>query len=321
MKRGEIVGGRQFGKKLNKERKKYREVYEQFIQQLKIRGRAEQTIRSYHYHNKYFMEFLGEDIYCDEITLSTLEDYILYIREKKGITNGITINSYLRNISPIIKFCMKKGYILEEFLIPEVKEQEVIKEIYTNEELHDLLEKPKERDFVELRTWTIIWTFASTGIRARELRELLVKNVDLYNKTINVNKTKNKKARILPISHSFSEVLEEYLQLRGGEGEDYLFCSVCNTQLAMSSLQKCIKNYCNKRGIEKTSLHLFRHTFITNAVNQNVSPLILQRITGHSTMKELNRYYNARTTDLASVIDEIAPKSDKKESYFKKRGK
>nr|WP_243187052.1 site-specific integrase [Clostridium muellerianum] len=215
---------------------------------------------------------------------------------------------------------MKKGYILEEFLIPEVKEQEVIKEIYTGEELHDLLEKPKERDFVELRTWAIIWTFASTGIRARELRELLIKNVDLCNRTINVNKTKNKKARILPISHSFGEVLEEYLQLRSGEGEDYLFCSVYNTQLAMSSLQKCIKKYCNTRGIEKTSLHLFRHTFITNAVNQNVSPLILQRITGHSTMKELNRYYNARTTDLASVIDEIAPKSDKKESYFKKRG-
>ena len=89
----------------------------------------------------------------------------------------------------------------------------------------------------------------------------------------------------------------------------------------MSSLQKCIKNYCNSRGIKKTSLHLFRHTFITNAVNKNVSPLILKRITGHSTMKELNRYYNARTTDLTSIIDEIAPKSDKKESYFKKSKK
>lgn len=86
---------------------------------MKIKGRAEQTIKSYHYHNKYFMKFLEKDVYCDEITLGTLEDYILYIKEKKG-------------------------YILENFLIPEVKEQEVIKEIYTNEELHDLLEKPKK---------------------------------------------------------------------------------------------------------------------------------------------------------------------------------
>lgn len=319
MKRGEVVGTRQFGRKLNRERKKYSELYEQFIQQLKIKGRSEQTIQSYYYHNKYFMQFLGGDIYCDEITSSTLETYIRYIQDTKGITNGITINSYLRNISPIIKFGMKKGYILEEFMIPAVKEQEVIKEIYTQEELHDLLEKPKKRDFVELRTWAIIWTFASTGIRARELRELLVKNVDLLNRTINVNKTKNKKARILPISISLAEVLEEYLILRGGEGEDYLFPSVYETQLAMSSLQKTIKSYCNSRGIEKTSLHLFRHTFITNAVNKNVSPLILKRITGHSTMKELNRYYNAKTADIVNVIDEIAPQSDKKESYFKKK--
>lgn len=321
MKRGEIVGKRLFTKKSNNERKKYSEVYKQFIQQLKIKGRAEQTIQSYHYHNQYFMKFLGEDVYCDEITLNTLEDYIVYIKEKKGITNGITINSYLRNISPIIKFCIKKHYIMEDFQIPVVKEQTIIKEIYSDEELHDLLEKPKKYNFVDLRTWTILWTLSSTGIRARELRELLVKNVDLLNKTIIVNKTKNKKARILPISSSFYKVLEEYLELRGGEREDYLFCSVYNSQLAMSSLQKSVKDYCNARGIEKTSLHLFRHTFITNAVNKNISPLILQRITGHTTLKELNRYYNAKTSDLNDVIDEIAPKTNKKESYFKKSTK
>ena len=73
---------------------------------------------------------------------------------------------------------------------------------------------------------------------------------------------------MLPLSSSFSEVIEEYLQAREGEAEDYLFCSVYNTQLAMSSLQKSIKNYCNERRIAKTSLHLFRHTFITNAVNK-----------------------------------------------------
>ncbi|WP_180964109.1 hypothetical protein [Haloimpatiens massiliensis] len=47
---------------------------------------------------------------------------------------------------------MRKGCILEEFLIPAVKEQEVIKEIYTDEELHNLLEKPKKHILLELRT-------------------------------------------------------------------------------------------------------------------------------------------------------------------------
>jgi integrase/recombinase XerD len=318
LKKGEIVGKRQFGKNTAKVQKTYSQLFEEFMNQLKIKGRAEQTLKSYKHHSKYFMDFLKKDINCDEITLSTLNDYIIYIKEVKNITNGTTINSYLRNISPVLKYGIKKGYILEEFEMPVVKYQETFKEIYTVNELNDLLNKPSKRDFVTLRTWTIIWTFASTGIRARELRELRIKNVDLLNRTIIVNQTKNKKARILPISSSFLEVLEEYLSVRNGEGEDYLFCSVFNECLAMSSLQKAVKNYCNERGIEKTSLHLFRHTFITNAVNKNVSPLILQRITGHSTMKELSRYYNAKTIDMVDVIDEIAPCSNKKENYFKK---
>lgn len=107
------------------------------------------------------------------------------------------------------------------------------------------------------------------------------------------------------------------MALRGGAGDDYLFCSIYNEILAMASLQDSVKLYCNERGIDKTSLHLFRHTFITNAVNCGTSPLILQRITGHSTMKELNRYYNSRIEDIVNVIDNIAPKNNSRKSSFK----
>jgi len=319
VKKGEIVGSRKLGKNFTKERKLYSELSQEFLNILKIRGRSQQTITSYTYHNKYFMEFLG-DKYCEDITLDTLDDYILYMRGVKEIKNGTTINSYLRNISPILKYAMKKGYILEDFLIPSVKEQETFKAIYTAEELDKLLSKPRKKDFTRYRSWAIIWVLSSTAIRARELRELKVKNLDLFNRTILLNFTKNKKARYVPVSESLEYVLIDYLEVRKGDGEDYLFPSVYNSQLAMSTLQKVMKNYCNERGIEKTSLHLFRHTFITNAVNKNVSPLILQRITGHSTMKELNRYYNAKTTDMVNVIDEIAPRSNKRKVILKKEG-
>lgn len=316
MRRGDIKGTQLF-KERTDNKKTYRELFAEFMLSIKVKGRSEYTLRSYKYHNKYFSEFLGADTLCRDITESTLEDYILYIQDVKQITNGITINSYLRNISPIIKFGVKKRYILQDFEIPVVKYQETFKEIYTTEELQTLLQKPKKKDFVSIRTWAILWTFASTGIRARELRELKVKGVDLLNRTITVNATKNKKARYLPISNSLAEVLTEYLAFRSGAGDDYLFPSVYGEQMAQSTLQKCIKVYCNKKGVEKYSLHLFRHTFITNAVNQNVSPLILQKITGHSTMKELSRYYNAKTTDMVGIIDDIAPKMNRRESIFK----
>lgn len=316
MRKGDIKGGQLFKQK-QEIKKTYMELFEEFMLSIKIKGRSEYTLRSYKHHNKYFCEFLGANTLCCDITERTLEEYILYIQEVKQLTNGITINSYLRNISPIIKFGIKKRYILDDFEIPVVKYQETFKEIYTQEELNGLLEKPKKRDFISIRTWAILWTLSSTGIRARELRELKVKGVDLLNRSITVNATKNKKARYLPISNSLAEVLIEYLEFRNGAGDDYLFPSVYGELMAQSTLQKCIKVHCDKKGVEKYSLHLFRHTFITNAVNQNVSPLILQKITGHSTLKELNRYYNAKTTDMVGIIDDIAPKVNKRESIFK----
>ncbi|WP_097028068.1 tyrosine-type recombinase/integrase [Clostridium peptidivorans] len=317
MRRGEVKGTQLFKQK-QEIRKTFKELFEEFLLSIKVKGRSEYTIRSYKYHCKYFMEFLGEDTLCSTINESTFEEYILYIQDVKKLNNGVTVNSYLRNISPIVKFGIKKRYIVEDFQIPQVKCQETFKEIYTREELNLLLGKPKKHDFNTLRTWAVIWTFASTGVRARELRELKVKGVDLLNRSVAVNSTKNKKARYLPISNSLAEVLTEYLEVRNGESEDYLFPTVYGDQLAQSTLQKSIKIYCNTLGIDKCSLHLFRHTFITSAVNQNVSPLILKKITGHSTLKQLNNYYNAKTTDMVNVIDEIAPKINRKESMFKK---
>lgn len=319
MLRGDIKGGQQF-KKRKEDNKLYSELFNEFYLKLEIAGRSKYTLKSYKHHSKYFIDYLGGDISCSKINQETINNYILYMKNVKKITNSNTINSYLQNISPVLKYGIKQHYI-EDLQILYLRVQETFKEIYTTEELQRLLEKPKGRskhsEFVEIRTWAIIWTFASTGVRSRELRHLKIKAVDLMNRTIAVNVTKNKKPRYLPISQSLANVLIEYLKLRGGSGEDYVFPSVYNEIISRSNLQKQVKLYCNAREVYKTSLHLFRHTFITNAVNKNVSPLILKNITGHSSMKELNRYYNAKTSDMVDVINEIAPKINKKESYFK----
>lgn len=315
MRKGDIKDGRL---RLNQAVKNvtFEELTAEFMRVQAIKGNAEATINSYQYCSRYFIDFIGANFPCKSINLDLIEDYVLYLKEK-GINNHITLNSYLQNVGPIIKFGISKKYIIEDFKIPKIKGQNTFKDIYTDDELKALLTKPSKSDFLTMRTYTVIWTLASTGIRARELRELKLSNVDMVNQLITVNKTKNKSPRKLPISSSFYNVLSEYLVLRGGEHDDYLFPTIYNEEMAMTSLQESVKKYCREKGVYKTSLHLFRHTFITNAVNKNVNPLILQKITGHSTLKELNNYYNNRTTDMVDVIDEIAPKSINKKKLLK----
>lgn len=316
MKKGISKGSQLFKNQTQIIKKTYEEAFEEYILSAKVKGRSEETIRTYKHHSNYFIQFIGANTDCRKITLDTLEAYILYLKSKN--IKSTTINSYIQNVSPIIKYCIKKGYILDDFLIPTVKVQEEFKDILNQEELNILLQKSKKKDFVSIRTYTCIWLLASTGFRASELRHLRVGNVNMLDRTITCNYTKNKRSRVFPISSSLAEVLTEYLEIRKGEGEDYLFPTVYGDILSRTSLQKCIVKYCKERGIYKSRIHIHRHTFITNSVEKNVSPLILKSITGRSTFRQLNHYYHAKASALVDVIDEIASNLNRKESKFKK---
>ncbi|WP_368488943.1 tyrosine-type recombinase/integrase [Clostridium sp. BJN0013] len=314
-----ISKGKQLFKNENQIIKKtYQEAFKEYIAMSKVRGLSQDTIKTYYYHNKYFCKFLGKNKNCGGLDVKTIESYVLFLQEK-GM-KGTTINSYLQNISPVLKYCMKKGYIFEYLNIPYVKVQQEHKEIFTEDELNTLLQPPKSKDFVSIRVYTCVWLLASMGLRASELRHLKVNNVNMIDRIITCNYTKNKKARYLPISSSLYEVLDNYLNLRKGDGEDYLFPTVYGDMLSRTFLQKGIVEYSHKRGIKKSGIHIYRHTFITRSVEKNVSPLILKNITGHATFKQLNNYYNSRMSSMVEVIDNIAPKLKRKENYFKKRG-
>ena len=126
MKRGEIKQNRVMASKpsINKT---FEELGEEFIRHSEVKGLSEWTIKSYKHHTKYFMEFIGEGIMCKDVNLSLIEEYILFLRQNKCITNAVTINSYIRNISPIFKYGIKKRYILNDFQIPLVRGQETFK--------------------------------------------------------------------------------------------------------------------------------------------------------------------------------------------------
>ena len=149
-----------------------------------------------------------------------------------------------------------------------------------------------------------------TGIRAKELRETRVKDVDIKEGVLSLNHTKNRKPRSIPLPTSLIIILTEYIRIRAGAEEEPLFCNIFGEPLPRTTLQISVIKYCKKRGVEKTSLHLFRHTFITLSVRKGISPLFLKRITGHSNLKTLDKYYSFDITDLVNIVDEYNPLED-----------
>ena len=156
MKRGDVKHGRVTASKSDSN-KTFKSLSDEFIGNAKIRGLSEWTIKTYQYQINYFTEFAGEDLLCKDIHLELLESYLCYLKEKKQISNPSTLNSSMQNISPVIRYGLKKRYILNQFQMPYVKGQETFKDIYTEVELKTLLEAPSSKDFTTIKTYTIIW--------------------------------------------------------------------------------------------------------------------------------------------------------------------
>ena len=74
-------------------------------------------------------------------------------------------------------------------------------------------------------------------------------------------KTKNRKQQIIPLSQSLAEILVGYLEIRGNNPDDYLFCNIYGEKGNIRSFEDLVAKYNHERGVEKTSIHLFRHTF------------------------------------------------------------
>ena len=56
-------------------------------------------------------------------------------------------------------------------------------------------------------------------------------------------------------------ILKEYMRIRSGGGDDFLFPTENGEQLKEHGFRSSVARYNNRRGIQKTSIHAFRHTF------------------------------------------------------------
>lgn len=291
----------------------YQSLLELYIRECTKKGLAEETIVGYKNATRYFLDFAGYDLMCNDVTQDLINEYYLYLQDHY---KPQTVNSYVFKISPTVLYGVEKGYIKEKIEFTHCKEQLEIKEIYTPEELEILLKRPKENDFCEYRAWAIVNLFIATGIRAKELRYLKIKDVNLESSYIVLNATKNKDARILPMPTTLCNVMAEWLQIRNAPKEDWLFCNIFGEQVQRSVLQTIVKRYSLKRGVQRYGLHLYRHTFITLSVRKGMDSVLLKRITGHKSTKMLERYYAFNPTDLVNIVDEYNPLED-----FKQREK
>ena len=159
-----------------------------------------------------------------------------------------------------------------------------------------------------LRDRAIILLLLDTGIRASELSEMQIQQVDIKNKRIRVM-GKGSKERLLPISPTTAKALWRYLSTeRKDEPVDQpLFLTLVGRAVTRTGLLQLLNSLGNRAGVPDCHPHRFRHTFAVNFLRNGGNAYELQMSLGHSTLEMVKTYLSLAEADLENAHKRASP--------------
>ena len=199
------------------------DLFDEFLIAKQCTNVSPYTLRFYKDCFHSFTTFVDEKTPCADITLQTVNGYILALKEKKNLSD-ITINSYLRGVRALLYYGMEIVCI-KPFRIVCIRAEKKQKETYSEHEIIALIKRPdvKTCSFAEFRSWAMVNYFLATGNRLETVINIKIGDVDFSEGEIHLLKLKNRKQYTIPLSAQLSKVLREYLIYRKGSPDDYTY--------------------------------------------------------------------------------------------------
>ena len=234
------------------------ERFQQFLSASSARGFSAKTIQVYQAHLHCISMHLDISIPLSSLSKENLDEAIASMRASNLSPNSIS--SYLRAFASFLSWCREEDYT--NLSAPTYEPKDTWKETYTDEELKILLQKPSSScSFCECRNWIIIQFLMSSGCCAATVRNIENRDVDLENHQVVFRHTKTGKVQVIPLCSSLTAYLREYMQIWSGTPSDSLFCNEHGEMRTENALSLAIARYNRQRGVQKASIHMFRHTF------------------------------------------------------------
>lgn len=161
------------------------------------------------------------------------------------------------------------------------------------------------------RTRAILCLLLDTGLRASELCEAKIHDLDLKNRRLKVF-GKGAKERMLPLSPRTAQSLWRYLADRPDDPLDRpLIVTKQSAPLTRDRLLKFLVSLGSRANVPGCHPHRFRHTFAVMYLRNGGDPYTLQLLLGHTEMDTVRIYLSIAQSDLearhrlASPVDRL----------------
>lgn len=159
------------------------------------------------------------------------------------------------------------------------------------------------------RNLLIFSLLLATGLRISELCQLTKSQIDLSRRLICI-KGKGRKERILYIGNdTVYNLLESYLITHSFGSSDYIFPGKNNTSyLSEQSIRLILKRLSLQLQLQKIiTPHMFRHSFATMLLDQNVDIRHIQHLLGHSSIAVTQIYTHVSQAKQEEILRKYNP--------------
>ena len=236
--------------------------------------------------------------------LSKKKNYPDRRRDYRKPVSVTTINNYIRNIRVFFNW-LEREYIIRKNpmkRIRQLKYNRQAKVFLSDEDLKKLLSKFDKSYFTEHRDYVMIMLMLDSGMRLGECSTLLVTDLELARKRINLRaeETKGRKDRTVYFSPKTESVLRRWLQFKDRYVEsDYLFpVKEHGGAISVGNFETNFKRYINRAGLDEDYCpHCLRNNFAKRCLMNGMDIFTLSKILGHSSVEVTEQAYLDLTDD------------------------
>jgi integrase len=155
------------------------------------------------------------------------------------------------------------------------------------------------------RGYAIVRCALDMGLRAGEIANLLIGDVDWRDGTVTLKGTKSRRQDILPLPMATGEALADYLQHeRPATPSQVIFVRRRDSRdipITTDAVQKVIRHACRRAGLPDSGSHVLRHTLACRLVEHGSSLKEVADVLRHRSLETTRIYAKLDTPNLIGV--------------------
>lgn len=276
------------------------------------KGLSEATITSYKATFRILMEFMytvksvpPDKVGFESFDSQVISDFLDWLESVRGCSIT-TRNQRLSALTAFAVYAQTRDFgsatLFRNNLlkIPRKRAQRKGRSSFTRDEVKILFDLPDSRTEVGLRDKTLLCFMYAGGMRAQEVCELTVDDIQFYPDRAGINvHGKGQKMRRIGIPAAVAGMLKKYIEHRGISGKDtrHVFSSQTHEKMTVSCIEEIFAKYVIKARQDNPgqfrnhyTLHSMRHTTATHMLEAGVPLIVVKNFLGHVSLQTTQIY-------------------------------